>query len=66
MDDNDDDEGEKVLIKDEALEDSASSRSQCTVCHRSMPVTRLGIRDHGPALNRCPGSQKLPAPVNTC
>ena len=29
----DDDEGEAALIEDEAPEDSASSRSQCTVCH---------------------------------
>ena len=63
----DDDEGEAALIEDEASEDSASSRSQCTFCHRSMPVTRLGlIRVHGPVLNRCPGSRRPPAPVNTC
>ena len=63
----DDDEGEAALIEDEAPEDSASSRSQCTVCHRSMPVTRLGlIRVRGLVLNRCPGSRKPPAPVNTC
>ena len=66
-DDDDDGEGEAALIEDEAPEDSASSRSQCTVCHRSMPVTRLGlIRVHGPVLNRCPGSRRPPAPVNTC
>ena len=67
MADDDDDESEAALIEDEAPEDSASSRSQCTDCHRSMPITRLGlIRVRGPVLNRCPGSQKLPAPVNTC
>ena len=34
---------------------------------KSRPVTRLGIiRVHGPMLNRCPGSRKPPAPVNTC
>ena len=55
----DDDEGEAGLIEDEAPKDSASSCSQCTVCHRSMPITRLGlIRIHGPVLNRCPCSRK--------
>ena len=67
MADVDDDEGEAALIEDEAAEDSAPYRSQCTVCHRSMPVTRLGlIRIHGPVWNRCPGSRKPRAPVNTC
>ena len=62
-DGDDDDEGEAALIEDEAPEDSASSRSQCTVCHRSMSVTRLGlIRVHGPVLNRCPGLEGRPHP----
>ena len=65
--DDDDDEGGVVLIEDEAPEDSAFSRSLCSVCHRSMPVTRLGlICVHGPVLNRCPGSQKPPTWINTC
>ena len=47
----DDGEGETALIEDEAPEESASFRSLCTVCHRSMPVTRLGlIRVHGQVL----------------
>ena len=67
MADVDDDEGEAALIEDSAQEDSASSRSQCTVCHPSMPVTRLGfLHVHGPVLNHCPGSRKPPTPVNTC
>ena len=67
MADGNDDEGEVALIEDEAPEDSASSRSQRKVCNRSMPVTRLGlIRVHGPVINRCPGSRKPPACINTC
>ena len=62
------DDNGAVLIEDEApeaSEDSAFSRSQCTVCHRSMTVTRLGlIRVHGPVLNHCPGSRKPSAPVS--
>ena len=57
MADGDDGEDGVRLIEDEAPEDFASSHSQCTVCHRSMPITRLGlIYVHGPVLNRCPGS----------
>ena len=53
MADGGDGEDEAMLIEVEVPEDSASSRSQCTVCHQSMPVTRLGlIHVHGPMLNR--------------
>ena len=36
---------------------SSSSRVACSVCGRSMPVTRVGLlRVHGPLGNRCAGS----------
>ena len=36
---------------------SSSSRVACSVCGRSMPVTRAGLlRVHGPLGNRCAGS----------
>ena len=39
----------------------SADRAPCSVCHREMPVTRLGmIRTHGPVTKRCPGSSNPP------
>ena len=39
----------------------SADRAPCSVCHREIPVTRLGmIRTHGPVTNRCPGLSNPP------
>ena len=46
----------------DGLTSPRTERAPCSVCHREMPVTRLGlIRTHGPVTNRCLGSRCTPA-----